>query len=92
MDRSGKRRIGAGALSLAGVFLGREFLVWAYGKILDAFCGLFTGESPKVMVATSFPWLDTLGIILMIAGTYFLVPATGAPRMEYRLFEWCRMM
>src|SRR3954462_6276339 len=79
MERLRKRLIGGGALGLAGGFLGRGFLVWAFRKILGAFSGLLTGDSPKVAVPQPFPWADTVGIILMIVGLYFLVSSYRRP-------------
>src|SRR4051794_37900476 len=78
MDK--KRGLGALALVFAGSILGRETVVWAWNKALDAIAGLFTGESPKVTVSTAFPWLDALGLVMGLVGIGFLISGYRSKR------------
>lgn len=70
------RQIGGAVIALSGAFLAREFIIWAYGKVLDAASTRFGG----VTMAT-FPWLDAAGLIALLVGLW-LVFFKRAPKKE----------
>ena len=73
MEFPTKRSLGGGLLFTAGAVLGREFIFWAYGKVLDAGANLARSVAKSMTMPSSIPWLDVFSLLLMITGGWLLI-------------------
>lgn len=75
-ERVNRIALGGGALLIAGAFLGREALVWAFNKALDA---ASAGVRSGISFAT-FSWQNGAAFTLVVAGlTLVLWPKPKKP-------------
>jgi hypothetical protein len=79
-----KKKIGVGALLVVGGgWIGREFVSWLFGRLLDA---LAAGAGERVTWAT-FPWQNLIGVILMALGLYMIFKSDTRTERNALLYE-----
>ena len=73
MELATRRSIEGGVLFTAGAVLGREFIFWGLGRVLDAGASLVRSAAKGVTMPGAVPWLDVLGLFLMVVGGWLLM-------------------
>src|SRR4051794_2526351 len=63
-----KEKLGAAAVGAAGLFIAKESVSWALGRLWDAFLSLFGGEHPSFTIPHPFPWANVTGLTLLVVG------------------------
>ena len=73
MELPTKRSIGGGLLLTAGAVLGREFIFWAFGKVLDAGASFVRSAAKGMTMPSNVPWVDAFSLLLMAVGGWLLI-------------------